>query len=96
MTLPVLLSVAIVAHSPGYDTSLANHIRRWLRQEDVAAKVVKPQEMARALADEKIAFLVGFGSPSADEMSALRAFRARGGSWSCSIPHHRRSPTSWA
>ena len=89
MTLPVLLSVAIVAHSPGYDTSLANHIRRWLRQEDVAAKVVKPQEMTRALADEKIAFLVGFGSPSADEMSALRAFRARGGKL---VVFHSASP----
>lgn len=75
----LLLAVSIVAHEPGYYTSLANHICRWLKGQDVSAEVVKPAEMGARLANEKIAFLVGFESPSADELAALREFRARGG-----------------
>lgn len=75
----LLLSVLVVAHEPGYYTSLANHVQRWLRQEQVAARVVTPREMPSALAKERLAFLVGFASPSAAEMKTLRDFRARGG-----------------
>ena len=75
----LLLAATIVAHDPGYTTSLANHLKRWLGQEQVAAKVVKPSEMKSALKDEKIAFLVGFSNPTAAEMQTLRDFRARGG-----------------
>jgi len=75
----LLLATTIVAHEPGYFTSLANHIGRWLRSEGVAAEVVKPGEMRSRLAREKVAFLVGFESPSADELATLRGFRDRGG-----------------
>lgn len=75
----LLLAVAIVAHDPGYHTSLAGHLQRWLRGENVPAQVVTPQKMASALAKERLAFLVGFATPTAAEMQTLRAFRARGG-----------------
>ena len=75
----LLLAVAIVAHEPGYYTSLANHVQRWLQGENVAARVVTPKTMAGALANERLAFLVGFASPTAAEMQTLRNFRARGG-----------------
>ena len=75
----LLLAVTIVAHDPGYTTSLANHVQRWLGEEQVPARVVTPAEMPAALKTEKIAFLVGFSAPSAAEMKTLRAYRARGG-----------------
>lgn len=75
----LLLAVAIVAHEPGYTTSLANHLQRWLASENVPSRVVTPAEMPSALATEKLAFLVGFGSPTAGEIAALRQFRGRGG-----------------
>ena len=75
----LLLAVAVVAHEPGYVTSLANHLVRWLKSEAVAAKVVPAAEMAGALDSEKIAFLIGFNEPTEAEMKTLRAFRARGG-----------------
>ena len=74
-----LLAVTIIAHGAGYDTSLANHLQRWLKSESVPAKVVRPPAMATALKGEKIAFLVGFGEPTAAEMSELTSFRASGG-----------------
>ncbi len=75
----LFLAVSIVAHEPGYYTSLANHIGRWLRGNDVAAEVVTPKEMARALANDKVAFLVGFAKPTSDEIKTLRSFVSRGG-----------------
>ena len=47
--------------------------------QDVAAEVVAPAQMQGALAREKIAFLVGFESPTAAEMKTLRDYSARGG-----------------
>ena len=84
-----LLAVTIVAHDPGYYTSLANHISRWLRGQDVASEVVTPKAMAASLANEKIAFLVGFESPSDAEMKTLRAYSARGGKL---VVFHSASP----
>lgn len=75
----ILLAVAIVAHEPGYTTSLANHLKRWLAEESVAAQVVTPAQMSAALAKERLAFLVGFASPTKGELATLRAFRRRGG-----------------
>lgn len=75
----LLLAVTIVAHEPGYMTSLAKHLQRWLGSENVAAQIVTPQQMENSLKREKIAFLVGFSNPSAAEMATLRTFRARGG-----------------
>ena len=71
--------VTVVAHDPDYNTSLAKHLQRWLKQQDVAAALAVPAEMDTALKDAKIAFLVGFNSPSAAEMAQLAAYRARGG-----------------
>ena len=44
MLAPFLLAVTIVAHEPGYYTSLANHVGRWLKDQDIAAEVVKPAD----------------------------------------------------
>ena len=85
----LLLSVVLVAHEPGYYTSLANHIQRWLRGEAVASQVVTPAQMPRALANEKLAVLVGFASPTANEMATLRSFTARGGKL---VVFHSASP----
>ena len=75
----LLLAVAIVAHEPGYYTSLATHAQRWLRNEKIEARVVTPKEMDSALAKERLAMLVGFSAPTPAEMKSLQAFRARGG-----------------
>lgn len=79
MIAPLLLAVTIVAHTPGYYTSLANHLKRWLGHERVAAEVVTPREMSTALAKDRLAFLVGFETLTVSETATLRAFRARGG-----------------
>lgn len=71
--------VAVIAHEPGYTTSLANHLQRWLAGEGVAGAVHTPAAMAGALGKARIAFLVGFNEPSAAEMRTLSAFRSRGG-----------------
>ena len=72
-------AAAIVAHDPGYYTSLANHIARWLRSEGVTAVVTTPGAMKKVLQQERVAFLVGFVTPTAAEIAELKAFRQRGG-----------------
>ena len=84
-----LLAVTVVAHEPGYVTSLANHIQRWLRGENVASRVVTPAQMSASLQKESLAFLVGFDKPTAAEMKTLRDFRARGGKL---VVFHSASP----
>ena len=49
----LLLAVAIIANQPGYYTSLANHLSRWLRLESVPATVTPSQSMEAALKNEK-------------------------------------------
>ena len=85
----LLLAVMIVAHEPGYTTSLANHLQRWLREEGIASKVVAPDRMRDALRQENIAFLVGFSSPSKGEIEVLQSFRNRGGKM---VVFHSASP----
>ena len=85
----LLLAVTVVAHEPGYTTSLANHIQRWLQGERVASRVVTPAQMPAALRNESLAFLVGFASPTASELQTLREFRARGGKL---VVFHSASP----
>lgn len=85
----ILLAVAVIANQPGYYTSLAKHIGRWLRMESVPADVVDSKSMAGALRNEKLAFLVGFESPTPWQMKTLRAFRARGGKL---VVFHSASP----
>lgn len=75
----LLLAVAIIAHEPGYLTSLANHMKRWLGEEQIASQVITPQQMSGVLPKEKIAFLIGFTNPTPSEMKALKEFRGRGG-----------------
>jgi len=86
----LLLAVAVVAHEPGYYTSLANHIKRWLQGEGVQSTVVTPAQMPAALQNEKVAFLVGFASPTKAELQTLRAFRAKGGKL---VVFHSGSPS---
>ena len=81
--------VVVVAHDPGYVTSLARHLQRWLRQEGIASDVVAPATMAAALAPARVAFLVGFDNPTSAEMDALRGYRARGGKL---VVFHSASP----
>ena len=85
----LLLAVTVVAHEPGYTTSLANHIQRWLQGERVASRVVTPAQMPAALRNESLAFLVGFAIPTASELQTLREFRARGGKL---VVFHSASP----
>ena len=75
----LLLAVTIVAHDPGYYTSLSQHARRWLEEKDIAAEVITPKEMNEKLANEKLALLLGFDSPTREELATLRAYRERGG-----------------
>lgn len=75
----LLLAVTIVAHEPGYTTTMANHLRTWLGDENVPARVVTASQMSAALQNEKIAFLVGFANPTPSEMRTLREYRAKGG-----------------
>jgi len=85
----LLLAVAIVAHDPGFTTSLANHLQRWLRGEQVTSRVVGASSMGQALLNERLAFLVGFSSPSKYELETLKAFRRRGGKL---VVFHSSSP----
>ena len=85
----LLLAVAVVAHEPGYTTSLANHIQRWLRVEGVQSRVVTPAQMSAVLKGESLAFLVGFAQPTASEIQTLRDFRSRGGKL---VVFHSASP----
>ena len=84
-----LLAVTIVAHEPGYYTSLANHIKRWLQSENVQSTVVAPAQMQTALKNEKLAFLVGFATPTKAEIETLKSFRAKGGKL---VVFHSASP----
>ncbi len=69
----------IVAHDQGFYTSLAKHAQRWLKQEGISADLVPASEMRPALAQAKLAYLIGFDAPSADELAQLTAFRKKGG-----------------
>lgn len=89
MTAALFLAVAIVAHEPGYTTSLAGHLQRWFQRERIVSRVVTPAQMSAALAQEKLALLVGFNEPTAAEMQTIRAFRARGGKL---VVFHSASP----
>ena len=71
--------IPVIAHEKGYYTSLARHSTRWLVQQGIPAKTFAADEMTAALADAKIAFLVGFDAPTATEMATLKSYRARGG-----------------
>ena len=71
--------VAVVAHEPGYYTSLANHIQRWLKGSEIPAAVVTPKEMPAALSAAKVAFFVGFVEPTDGEIKQIAAFLKRGG-----------------
>ncbi len=72
-------AVAVIAAEPGYYTSLANHASRWLRGEGIPAVTTPVESLSSTLEKAKIAFLVGFDSPSAAVIAQLKAFRARGG-----------------
>jgi len=85
----LVLAVAIIAHEPGYYTSLANHLHRWLASENIVSSVTTPARMAAVLKSERMAFLVGFASPSPSEMNVLGDFTRRGGKL---VVFHSASP----
>ena len=85
----ILAAVAIISHEPGYYTSLAKHIQRWLKEEKIVASVSSPDKMKGSLACSDIAFLVGFSNPSASEIKELEKFRSRGGKM---VVFHSASP----
>ena len=76
---PVQAKVAVVAHEPGYYTSLANHIQRWLKGAEVPSVVVTPKDMSAALSSAKIAFFVGFVEPTDGEVKQIGEFIKHGG-----------------
>ena len=71
--------VVVFAREPGYFTSLAKHVTRWLAGEGIAAPTRSAGELASSLKGAKLAFLIGYNEPDAAEMRELAAFRARGG-----------------
>lgn len=71
--------VAILAHEPGYYTSLANHAARWLKGEGIDSCVVAPSAMVQPLSSAKVAFAIGFVEPTQTEVAQLTAFVKRGG-----------------
>jgi uncharacterized lipoprotein YddW (UPF0748 family) len=81
--------VAIIAHDPGYYTSLANHIRRWLSAQSISSQVTTPKDLPRSIQSAKITFLLGFNEPTAAEISHLKNYRARGGKL---VVFHSASP----
>lgn len=78
---PVLAApkVAIVAHDPGYYTSLAKHAGRWLKGEGIDSSVVAPSGMKESLASAKVVFAIGFAEPTAAEVAEFSSFVKRGG-----------------
>ncbi len=81
--------VALIAHDPGYYTSLANHARRWLASHSISAEVTTPKDLPQSIQSAKITFLFGFNEPSAAEISHLKNYRARGGKL---VVFHSASP----
>ena len=81
--------VAVLAHDPGYYTSLAKHIQRWLKGHDIASTLATPAECAAALKSAKIAFLVGYAEPSDAEVRQLSSFVKGGGKL---VVFHTASP----
>lgn len=84
-----LPAITVVAHEPGFTTSLARHLQRWLKEEGVAAALVTPDRMSAALQSEKLAFLVGFDKPNANELDILKKYCQRGGKL---VVFHSSSP----
>ena len=72
----LMLAVTILTQGGGYYSSVARNIQRWLKSENIEAKVVSKVELPST---EKLAFLVGFENPSASDLATLKAFRNRGG-----------------
>lgn len=75
----LLAAIAIIAHEPGYYTSRARDLQRWLKGGEIAAQIATPKEMNAALAKSKVAFLLGFDEPTAAEMASLSAYVQGGG-----------------
>ena len=75
----LLAAVMIVAHEPGYYTSLSRHLERWLRSSGVEAEVIAPEGMAKRLPQSPVTFLVGFHEPSGQELKELGGYLDRGG-----------------
>ena len=75
----LLAAVMIVAHEPGYYTSLSRHLQRWLASTGVAAEVIAPADMGKKLPQSPVAFLVGFHEPGDQELKELAGYLGKGG-----------------
>jgi uncharacterized lipoprotein YddW (UPF0748 family) len=71
--------VAVIAHEPGYYTTLAKHIQRWLGGHGIASDLTTPAGSGAALQSAKVAFLVGFAEPTDAEVRQIASFVKRGG-----------------
>lgn len=76
---PSSSKVVVIAHQTGYYTSLAKHIQRWLKAQEIESPVLQASEGMAALASAKVAFLVGFVEPEASEVRQIASFVKRGG-----------------
>lgn len=81
--------VVVAAESPGYYTSLARHLERWLKGQGIVPDFATPADLSAKLAPAKICFFVGFDAPSAAELRTIKTFRARGGKL---VVFHSSSP----
>jgi uncharacterized lipoprotein YddW (UPF0748 family) len=71
--------IVVAAQQDGYYTSLAKHIVRWLDEGGVSSKLVTKNNLHLGLKSGKLAFLVGYDTPSAAELNQIKSFVARGG-----------------
>lgn len=71
--------VCVVSRESGYYTSLAKHIVRWLSQQSIKSDFASKDDLSKALATAKMAFLVGYSEVTEAEMKEIRNFRSRGG-----------------
>lgn len=85
----LIAAVAIIAHEPGYYTSLSRHLQRWLGGEGIAAEVATPKDMDAKLKSAPVAFLLGFDEPTQAEMASLASYVKRGGKL---VVFHSSSP----
>lgn len=75
----LFLAVTIAVGSPGYYTSLGNHIKRWLKSENIDSSVVQLSQLSESVEKEKTVFLVGVDSLSQSAFRSLKKCVSAGG-----------------
>ena len=72
-------SEAVAAGERRFAQALARHVERWYTEAGVEAVLTDDTDLAKSLADKKVAVLVYLSQPNASQMAALTAFTGRGG-----------------